>query len=179
MQHKKINLTRILFIFLFCWPAGLWAQSNPVYVYLTDARGQLIRGESVVCGYENWIQALTLAQGGKYNSQISFTMNVSGSAGLLKQSMNQRERLSTGRIVVMEIDRASGQLRPKYTINMEQIVVLGCAESMGCNSAMTTTVSLQATRVGWTYYQTGRNGMTVVSSKSGWDLSTNSAWNNF
>jgi hypothetical protein len=62
---------------------------------------------------------------------------------------------------------------------MEKIRVQGCSEAMGCNSAMTTTVTLQATRIGWTYYQTDRTGALVVSNKYGYDAETGGQWTNF
>ena len=41
------------------------------------------------------------------------------------------------------------------------------------------TVSLQATRIGWTYYTQGRTGAATVSRKYGWDADTNAEWINF
>jgi hypothetical protein len=66
-----------------------------------------------------------------------------------------------------------------YTIKMENITVLSCEESLGCNGVMDTSVTLQATRIGWTYYQTGKTGTPVVSKKYGWDAGNNREWTNF
>jgi hypothetical protein len=44
---------------------------------------------------------------------------------------------------------------------------------------MTTTVTLQATRIGWTYYQTDRAGTQVVTNKYGFDAETGGQWTNF
>jgi hypothetical protein len=41
---------------------------------------------------------------------------------------------------------------------------------------MNTTVLLQATRIGWTYYNTGTQ---TVSRKFGWDAESNKEWVNF
>jgi hypothetical protein len=62
---------------------------------------------------------------------------------------------------------------------MENITVLSCSEALGCDNVMNTTVTLQATRVGWTYYQQGKTGGQVVSKKFGWDSGTQSEWSNF
>jgi len=57
--------------------------------------------------------------------------------------------------------------------------VLSCYESMGCNNAMNTTVSLQAARIGWTYYNTSATGAQTVSRKFGWDSDRNQDWTSF
>jgi type VI protein secretion system component Hcp len=44
---------------------------------------------------------------------------------------------------------------------------------------MTTTVTLKATRIGWTYYQTDKTGAAAVSRKYGWDEDTNAEWSTF
>ena len=66
-----------------------------------------------------------------------------------------------------------------YTIKMENIAVLTCFEAMGCNNAMNTTVTLQATRIGWTYYDAATAGAQTVSRKFGWDAENNIEWNSF
>jgi hypothetical protein len=62
---------------------------------------------------------------------------------------------------------------------MERIKVLDCTEAMGCNGVMTTTVTLQPMRIGWTYFNTGKSGLQTVSNKYGYDLETGGVWNNF
>jgi len=37
-------------------PLALFSQSNNVFIKLTDARGQQIKGETVLKGYESWVQ---------------------------------------------------------------------------------------------------------------------------
>ncbi len=79
----------------------------------------------------------------------------------------------------MKLDGNTGRPVTSYTIKMENIGVLACLESMGCNNAMATSVSLQAARIGWTYYQLDKSGMLNISQKYGWDAEANTAWNNF
>ena len=38
---------------------------------------------------------------------------------------------------------------------------------------MSTSVTLNATRIGWTYYQSSRDGIQTVSNKYGWDAIIN------
>jgi type VI protein secretion system component Hcp len=66
-----------------------------------------------------------------------------------------------------------------YTIKMENVAVLTCYEAMGCNNAMNTTVTLQITRIGWTYYNPVPTGAQTVSRKFGWDAENNREWTSF
>jgi len=54
-------------------------------------------------------------------------------------------------------------------LKMDRISVLSCNESLGCNGVMNTSDTLQATRIGWAYYQIGKTGVPVVSRKYRWD----------
>ena len=168
---------RTILLFLLVLPVFSFSQSQQVFIKLTDNSGQLIKGEAVLKGYERAIEAITMNSTGKNNTQLDFTMQVSGASADLKRAMNGGQRLSSGEVTVI----TPGQAVPikLYTIKMEQITVLSCAESMGCNNTMTTTVSLQATRIGWTYYAQNRTGATVVSRKYGWDSTTGSEWSGF
>lgn len=153
------------------------AQNSEVYISLTNPLGTPIKGDAVTRGFEKWIPASTIASGGKNNSQVIFTMNITGSAAELKKAMLSRELLATGQVSVIQ---PGASVPPtQYTIKMERIKVLSCSESMGCNGVMTTSVILQPTRIGWTYYSTGKTGTQTVSNKYGYDMETGTAWTNF
>ena len=166
----------IIFILLFI-PIIAAAQKQDVYIKLTDAKGVQIKGDATLKGFERSMQALTINSSGKNNTQFSFTMNVSGASADLKKAMNNGEFLLSGLVTVLQ----SAVARPAivYTIKMEKIKVTFCNESMGCNNVMTTSVTLQATRIGWTYYQTNTTGTQTVSNKYGFDAETGGAWTNF
>jgi hypothetical protein len=121
---------------------------NRKYIQLTGANGMQIKGDAVLKGFERSMQALTINSGGKNNTQLSFAMNVTGASADLKRAMNIGEFLTSGLATVLQ----AGIARPitTYTIKMEKIKVTSCNESMGCNYVMTTSVTLQATRIGWT-----------------------------
>jgi type VI protein secretion system component Hcp len=136
-----------------------------------------IKGESVAKGYEKWIQATSINSGGKNNTQPSFTMQVSGASADLKKAMAIGELLSKGEVYV--VTPGAGAPSLLYTVKMGQIAVLSCTETMGCNNMMNTTVNLQATRIGWTYYQSGRTGIQTISRKFGWDAESKTEWTNF
>lgn len=107
-------------------------------------------------------------------------MPVTAAGATLKKAMDNGELLLNARVSVMTVNGSTGVLRPSYTIAMEGIRVAACAESMGCDSQMTTGVILNATRIGWTYYSADKSGTNVVvSQKYGFDAGTGMAWNNF
>jgi len=168
----------IIFILLLS-PFFSFAQKMDVFIKLTDARGQQIKGEAVLKGFERWIAATSINSGGKNNSQLDFTMNISGASADLKRALSSGELLLNGQVTVTTLDAASFRPVTAYTIKMEMISVLACSEAMGCNNQMTTTVTLKASRIGWTYYQTDKTGAAAVSRKYGWDEDTNAEWATF
>jgi len=168
----------ILFLLLLT-PIISFSQKTDVYVKLTDPKGVQIKGESTSKGFERWIGATTINFGGKNNTVVSFTMQVTGASADLKRAMANGELLLNGQITVLSASQTGGSPVISYIIKMENIAVTSCAEGMGCNSAMNTTATLQATRIGWTYYQTDRTGVQVVSRKFGWDADTQAEWTNF
>lgn len=161
---------------LFLIPIIAAAQKQDVFVRLTDANGVQIKGDAMLKGFERTMQATSISSGGKNNAQFSFTMNISGASADLKRAMNGGEFLS-GLVTVVQ----AGIARPMitYTIKMEKIRVISCNESMGCNNTMTTSITLQATRIGWTYYQTNAAGAQTISNKYGYDAEAGGAWTNF
>jgi len=168
----------IIFILLLS-PLFSLAQKTDVFIKLTDARSQQIKGESVVKGFEKWIGASTINAGGKNNTQLSFTMTVNGASADLKKSLSTGELLLNGQVSVMLPNPSGGSPLISYTIKMENIAVSACYEAMGCNNIMNTTVTLQATRIGWTYYDQTRLGVQAISRKFGWDSENNKEWTNF
>ena len=170
---------RTLIFILLLSPLFSLAQKTDVFIKLTDARGQQIKGEATMKGFERWIAATTIASGGKNNTQLSFTMTISGASADLKKAMTNGELLLNGQVTVQSPNPSGGSPVISYTIKMENIAVTTCIEAMGCNSTMNTTVTLQATRIGFTYYDQSRTGTQVVSRKFGWDAGTNKEWTTF
>lgn len=168
---------RTLIIILFFIPFAAAAQKQQIFINLIAANGQPIKGDGVTRGFERTIEGLSSSSGGKNNSQFSFTMNISGAAADLKKAMNANEFLTSGLITFVQTGVVPQVM---YTIKMEKIKVMGCNESMGCNSTLTTSVIFQATRIGWTYYQANpKGGAGTVTNKYGYDNDTNGPWANF
>lgn len=167
---------RTLIFIMLLFPMAAFSQKQDVYIKLTDARAQQIKGDALVKGFERWLQAATISSSGKNNSQLNFTMNISGASADLKRALSSGELLLNGQVTVTTSDASSVRPATAYTIKMEMISVLACSETMGCNNQMTTTVTLKATRIGWTYYQTDKTGAVAVSRKYGWDEDTKAEW---
>lgn len=170
-------MKKIMFALLLM-PLITTAQKQDVYVQLTDAKGTPINGDVMVRGFERNLYANTVATAGKNNTQVNFTMNIAGASAELKKAMNNNEWLLKGLVTVTQLGN-NGMPNPVYSIRMEKIKVLSCNESMGCNNAMNTSVTLQATRIGWTYFQTGRTGTQTVTNKYGFDSETGGTWTSF
>ena len=168
----------IIFILLLS-PLLIFSQKTNVFIKLTDARSQQITGDAAMKGFEKAIEVTSFSSTpGKDNNQISFTMPVGVAGADLRRALASGELLNSGLLTVL-LPNGTGAPLPQYTIKMESISVLYCAEVMGCNAAMNTTVTLKATRIGWTYYNQNRSGVNTISKKYGWDASTGTEWINF
>lgn len=170
---------RTIILALLLLPMVMFAQRQDVYINLTDAGGQQIKGDALVKGFERSISALTFASGGKNNSQINFTMNIGGASADLKRAMGSGALLVNGSINVLQASSATGRPMLLYSIKMENIRVISCSESMGCNNVMTTTTVLAATRIGFTYFQMDSKGKQTISQKYGFDMDSGKEWTNF
>ena len=175
----KPNNMRTIILALLLFPFIAIAQKQEVYLSLTDASGQQIKGDATIKGFERSINVLSFASSGKNNSQLNFSMNVGASAADLKRAMGSGALLVNGTLTVTQVSPSMGRPILLYTVKMENISVNSCIESMGCNNVMTTSTVLTATRIGWTYYQTDRSGIQTVSRKYGYDMDGGKEWTNF
>ncbi len=169
---------RTIILALLFLPFVAAAQKTDVYLKLTDAAGQQIKGDATAKGFERNIGVFSFSSGGKNNSQLSFNMSVNGAAADLRRAMGSASVLPNGTLTVTQ---PSGMGAPSisYTIKMENIKVASCTDLMGCNGVMNTTVVITATRIGWTYYQIDAAGRSSVSRKYGYDNDTGREWTNF
>jgi len=168
-------MRKLIFI-LFLSPLFCIAQKTEVFIKLSDARGQQIKGDAVLKGFENWLSASSINSSGKNNNQLNFTVNVTAASADLKRAMSNGELLLSGQVTVLSAKPSGGRPLTSYTIKMENIAVVSCYEAMGCNNAMNTTLTLQVARIGWTYYNTTTQ---AVSRKFGWDVEKNMEWSSF
>jgi hypothetical protein len=93
---------RTIILLLLLVPVFATAQKQDVFLRLTDANGKQISGDAIVRGYEKWIPVLTTSSGGKNNTQLSFTMNITGASADLKKAMSNGELLVSGQLTVLQ-----------------------------------------------------------------------------
>ena len=168
---------RTLILIILLLPIAALSQSD-VYLKLTDASGQPVKGDVTTKGYEKSIRVLSFNNGGKNNTQLTFSMSITGASADLKKAMSTGTLLPAGMLTVTQ--PGPGVPLIQYTIKMENIRVSNCAESRGCNGVMTTSAIITATRIGWTYYQSDPNkGTLTVSRKYGFDMDSGKEWTNF
>ena len=170
---------RTIICFLLLFPAIAFAQKTDIFFKLTDAAGKQINGDASGKGFEKQLGVFTVNSGGKNNTQLAFSMPITGASAELKRSMANGEVLLNGLVTVTKADPGMGRPAMVYTIRMEGIRVNACSEAIGCNNVQLSNVTITATRIGWTYYQTSPNGAQTVSRKYGYDSDSGKEWTNF
>jgi type VI protein secretion system component Hcp len=168
---------RTLILVLLFLPIAALAQKQDVFIKLTDAGGQQIKGDAVTKGFERSMIVLSFNTAGKNNAQLSFNMNVTGASADLKRAMGSGALLPNGTLTVTKATMGAPLI--VYTIKMENIRVNNCTESMGCNGVLNSTAIITASRIGWTYYQQDATGKLSVSRKYGFDNDSGKEWTNF
>jgi type VI protein secretion system component Hcp len=175
MKTSKHNIMRNLILILCFIPLISFSQKTDIFIKLTDSKGQQIKGEVMLKGYERCISAMTLSPAGKNDTQFTFTIPISGTSADLKRVSANGEVLS-GHVTVLSPVQSLGVPFMAYTMKMENIVIVSSNEVVNEGNVMNTTITLRATRVGWTYYKAGTQ---TISGKFGWDSDTKSEWTNF
>ncbi|MET0461889.1 MAG: hypothetical protein ABW007_02000 [Chitinophagaceae bacterium] len=168
---KKVILSLLLIV-----PVLLMAQRSTTEDFgkFTNADGAVIKGSSLVRGFERQIEVENLvAASTNNNTTVKFSMPSGAATNEFRNALNNGRKLRSGEIIVTVI--ASDRRVTKHKINLEDISVLSCEDRAG-----NTLVTLDATRIGWTYYVNDqRSGKQTVSSKSGWDAAKKQAWTGF
>ncbi len=161
--------------FLLLLPVFATAQrSTESFGKFINSDGTVIKGSSVMRGYERLIEVHKLESNSTNNStSIRFEMPIGTASGIFRNFINSKQVLKSGELIVTEM--LADKRIVQYKITMENIAVTACADADGF-----TRVQLNATRIGWTYYSYNqRSGVAAISSKTGWDASTKNSWTNF
>jgi len=164
---------RKIFFFLVIIPAISFAQRQETYAKLINASGMQIKGDAVTKGFERWIIALTNSNGGKNNTEVTFTMNISGACADLRNANINGEILQKSELTTTQTSR-DGRMPVVKNIKMEGIKVISYSES-GTEASVT----LRANRIGWIYYQQSTKGTWTVANKTSYDASTGGIWKDF
>jgi type VI protein secretion system component Hcp len=168
---KKVILSLLLIV-----PVLLMAQRSITEDFgkFTNADGVVIKGSSMVRGFEKQIEVQNLAAAStNNNTAVKFSMPSGAAANEFRNALNNGKKLRSGEIIVTAI--SADRRITMHKINMEEISVLSCEDRGGLTS-----LTLDATRIGWTYYANDqRSGKQTISSKSGWDAAKKQAWTGF
>lgn len=167
-QSLKLKTMRTIILLLIIIPEFAVAQTQDVYIRMDYIRGD-VRAE----GYVGCVQALTINSYGNNSGQFDFTMNISSAAAGLKRAMTQSLILRNAKVSVL-----TGAPRIVLNeINMEDVKVLKCTESMGNNGVMTLSVTLSAEHIEWVYYTIGPNGAVTGVTKTVYNAPVNPVYN--
>src|SRR5882757_8061935 len=108
---------RKIILVLLLTPLFTFSQNTSIFIKLTDATGQQIKGESTMKGFEKNIQATSTSSAGKNNSQFNFTMTVSGASADLKKAMANGQVLPTAEVIAV-VPNGGGAPATSYSIKM-------------------------------------------------------------
>lgn len=164
---------RTIIFLLFFSPFISVAQRTETYLKLVNASGLQLKGDAVTKGFEKWLFITSSSQGGKNNTQLTFTMNISGASADLRKAVSTGEFLNTGDLTTIQVD-AEGRRVTISQVKMEKVKIISYAES-----GTQATVTIQSTRIGWIYYQQSNKGTWVVSNKYSYDAETGGEWKGF
>lgn len=162
-----------ILLMLLLLPAVLFAQKDESFAKFINEDGSVIKGSSTVKLYERQIPVYNVETNASSNSTaVKFVMNQEAATGILRDISINRKKMRSGEIAVTYISFDRRFIR--YKITMENIAVTEVTDANG-NS----TVQLNATRIGWTYYSYTKSGLQTISSKNGWDAERRTAWTGF
>ncbi len=150
------------------------AQSQQqIFLKITDANGQLISGTSFQKFYERQIIVTNFSGVTAGNAQVQFTMPSGGASATLASMQGSKETIPYA--VFTNIVPAEPTWNVLSTVRLEAIRVMSVTDANG-----STSLTLQAGRIGTTYYQNNpKTGIRTVSGKTGYDFKTRQAWNAF
>jgi type VI protein secretion system component Hcp len=168
-----IQLMKQIICALLMFPALLFAQKDESFAKFINEDASVIKGSSLVKLYERQIAVYTIETNASANSTaIKFVMNTEAATAVFRDISISGKKMRSGEIAVTYISYDRRFVR--YKINMENIAVTEVTDTNGSS-----TVKLNASRIGWTYYSYTKNGLQTIGSKSGWDAERRTAWTSF
>mgnify|MGYP006179118285 FL=1 len=143
------------------------------FLQMVDAKGQLIQGSSVQRGYERLITATFFSGVTTGNAQEKYTMPSGGASAVLATMQGSKQKLPYAVFTITEPGEA--RLNVLSTIRLESVSIIRVEDVNG-----STNVTLQAARIGTTYFQQNlKTGVRTISGKTGFDYTTGQTWNSF
>lgn len=143
------------------------------FLQIVDANGQPVRGTSVQRFYERQIIATGFSGVTAGKAQVQFTMPSGGASATLATLQGSKETIPYA--VFTNTVPAEPTWNVLSTVRLEAIRVISVQDANG-----STSVTLQAERIGTTYYQNNlKTGIRSVTGKTGYDFKTGQTWNAF
>lgn len=170
-------MKRFTHLFLLSFSILLIAAARPskqqVYLQLTDPSGQMIRGASMQRGYERQIIATSFSGVTTGNPQVQFSMSSSAASATLTTLQGSKSKLPFAVFTITQYAEQGSIVI--QTVRLEGVIVIKTEDANG-----STNVTLQADRIGTTYFQYNRKtGIRSVSGKTGYDFTSKKEWTEF
>lgn len=164
----------LLFVLLTILLTSNTTQSKQqIFLQLVNSNGQPIRGNSVHRGYERQLIVTSFSGITTDNAKVQFTISSGGFSANLITIQSNKETLPYAVFTITE--SGESKLNILSIIRLEAIRILSVKDTDG-----STHVTLQAERIGSTYYQYDRKtGIRSVSGKTGYDYTKRQIWNSF
>ncbi|NCU05538.1 MAG: hypothetical protein GXC73_16320 [Chitinophagaceae bacterium] len=170
---KRLFQILLLGVFVAGSSSATLQTKQQTFLQITDAGGQLIRGTSVQKFYERQIIATSFSGVTAGNAQVQFMMPSGGASATLANMQGSKETIPYA--VFTNIVPAEPTWNVLSTVRLEAIRVISVQDANG-----STSVTLQAERIGTTYYQNNlKTGIRTVSGKTGYDFKAGQTWNTF
>jgi hypothetical protein len=168
---------RILLLFLLSMTLTAVHAQQEIYGLFNSPDNAAIRGSSVARGYERQVEITEIrTNAGAKSSTVKFVMRSSTATAAFRDAMQQHRSLVAGTVTVTSIK--SDRRTIDYKVIMQGMKVESCSEKTVSGESVVE-VTLIATRIGWMYYSNSLKGGNTISSKTGWDFSTQKEWTAF
>lgn len=144
-----------------------------IFLQMVDVNGVAIRGTSVQRGYERQIIVTSFSGVTTGNPQVQFSFPSGGASATLSTMKGSKQTIPYAVFTVTEPGEA--RLNVLSTIRLESVSIIRVEDVNG-----STNVTLQAARIGTTYFQNNlKTGIRTISGKTGFDYTTGQTWNSF
>ncbi len=171
-------MNRFIYLSLLLLVSGLLQPAKgqvkePVFLQLLDANGKLVKGTSVIRGYERQIEVLHFSVVSSGNPELRFSMPSGSASSLLSAAAGEKGSFAWA--VFSVTVQSPDKLQLRSTIRLEEVTVVRTQETIGG-----TEVTLKADRIGTTQYEWNRKtGVVTIAGKTGYDYKAGTSWNSF
>lgn len=171
MKYLPQSLLFVVLPFLFGWA---YPQSKQqIFLTIVDVNSQLIRGTSLQRGFERQIIVTAFSGVSTGNAQVKFSMPSGAASATLATMQGRKETLPYA--VFSNTEPVEARLQIMSTIRLESLRIITVEDVNG-----STHVTLQAARIGTTYFQYDpKTGVRTVSGKTGYDYTTRQVWGSY